>query len=58
MALSNGISGEFLSPAPLSGQLNPGEATVINHTDRQWLLVENVAYLYLKCALKSYIMEV
>jgi len=46
MALSIGISDEFLSPVPTSGQLNPGEATV-NHTGGQWLVFENVRVYFL-----------
>jgi len=41
MALSNRVSGEFLSPVPTLGQLNPAGVTV-NHTGGQWLVVENV----------------
>jgi len=41
MALGYGISGEFLSPVPTSGQLKPGELTV-NHTGGYWLVVDNV----------------
>jgi len=41
MALSNGISGEFLSSVPTSGQLKPEKLTV-NHIGGQWFIVENV----------------
>jgi len=59
MALSNGISVEFLLPVPTSGQLNSREVSV-HHTGRQWLVVANVRayYLYLWCALNSYIMKI
>jgi len=50
MALSNRISGEFLSLSesivPTSGKLNPGEVTV-KHTGGQWLVVENLRAYYL-----------
>jgi len=47
MALSNGISGEFLSPVSTWGQLNPREVTV-NHTGGHWLVVVNVRAYYTK----------
>jgi len=45
LALSNRISGEFQSPVPTSGQLNPGGVTV-NNTGGQSIVVEN-ARLYI-----------
>jgi len=38
------ISGEFLSPVPISGQLNPGEV-IVNRTSGQWLVVEMYGYI-------------
>jgi len=48
MALSNGISGEFLPPVNTSGKQSPGEVTV-NRTSGQWLVVEIVRVLYITC---------
>jgi len=45
MALSNGITGEFLSPVPISGKLNLARGVTVNHTDGQWLVIENVYLL-------------
>jgi len=44
MALSNGISGELLSPVPTSGELNPGEMTV-NHTGGRGSLLNVQGYI-------------
>jgi len=51
MALSNVISGEFLSPVPTAGQLNP-EGLTVNHTGGQQLVVQNVRILLVVCTEK------